>query len=399
MTYVLTTGQRSVIETLVNNQEWAAAYSTLAGYLQGPVENEDVPAGVQTWIAFAAQINDDSGSWSSEYVRNYTMNAGNITEQQFQNASDSIAENFFDMILNPPQGTAVGTIPAIDQVIENDVVGAVNELGLDDEDWAGTLVADVFFGYPAIENFIDTPQDVLEQFGRGMWTLGQAGGGLKNIGVWIPYVLEPFDLSKLWASPLVLDLDGDGVELAALNGTGSVYWDIDVDGMGEASGWVTGGDGLLCVDLNEDGVINDHAELFGDQTGAANGFAALAAYDSNSDGYITSADTNWDKLLVWVDENADGRSQASELHTLDDLNITSIDLDYDDVNYTISGNEIKQASTFTIDGNTRDIVDAWFAYDNVNTVYTGDFTLDPRVLFLPTLRGYGNLPDLHIAMS
>lgn len=39
------------------------------------------------------------------------------------------------------------------------------------------------------------------------------------------------------------------------------------------------------------------------------------------------------------------------------------------------------------------------AYDNVNTVYADDYTLDARTLFLPTLRGYGDLPDLHIAMS
>lgn len=52
-----------------------------------------------------------------------------------------------------------------------------------------------------------------------------------------------------------------------------------------------------------------------------------------------------------------------------------------------------------IDGQTRRVVDAWFAYDNHNTVYNGDYTLDVRTLFLPDARGYGNLPDLHIAMS
>lgn len=31
--------------------------------------------------------------------------------------------------------------------------------------------------------------------------------------------------------------------------------------------------------------------------------------------------------------------------------------------------------------------------------YTSGYTLDVRTLFLPTARGYGNLPDLHIAMS
>ncbi len=216
---------------------------------------------------------------------------------------------------------------------------------------------------------------------------------------WMQDVIGGFDDATNTSSPLVLDLDGDGIELAALNGTGSIYWDIDVDGMAEASGWITGGDGLLAIDLDADGVINDHAELFGNKTGSANGFVALAAYDTNSDDAITSADTQFDDLLVWVDANADGHSQADELHTLDDLSITSIDLDYSNVHYTISGNEILQESTFTINGQTRDIVDAWFAYDNVNTEYAEDYTLDIRTLFLPNLRGFGNLPDLHIAMS
>ncbi|TVZ39757.1 putative secreted protein (type I secretion substrate) [Alteromonadaceae bacterium 2753L.S.0a.02] len=212
-------------------------------------------------------------------------------------------------------------------------------------------------------------------------------------------VMDGFETAVTQGSPLVLDLDGNGIELAALNGTGSVYWDIDVDDFAEASGWISGGDGLLAIDINQDGIINNHTELFGDQTGSANGFAALAAYDSNSDGYITSADTQFSDLLVWVDINADGYSQADELHTLNDLNITSIDLGYSNVNYQISGNDILQESTFTIDGQTRTIVDAWFAYDNVNTEYIGDYTLDVRTLFLPTLRGYGELPDLHISMS
>lgn len=222
---------------------------------------------------------------------------------------------------------------------------------------------------------------------------------LRFIPDWVEGIINKFFQAENNASPLVLDIDGDGIELAALNGTGSVYWDIDLDGFAEASGWIAGGDGLLAIDLNFDGIINNHAELFGDQTGSNNGFAALAVYDTNTDGSITSVDTQFDDLLVWIDVNSDGYSQADELHTLDDLSITAINLAYTDVSYTISGNEILQESTFTINGQTRDIVDAWFAYDNVNTAYAQEYTLDVRTLFLPTLRGYGNLPDLHIAMS
>ncbi len=237
----------------------------------------------------------------------------------------------------------------------------------------------------SIGDIIDNPDVLLDRL-----------PGLSDL---VEGVIDDFAESEYQGSPLVLDIDGDGIELAALGATGSVYWDIDLDGFAEASGWIAGGDGLLAIDLDSDGVINDHGELFGDQTGSNNGFAALSVYDTNSDGDITSADTQFDDLLVWIDTNADGYSQADELHTLDDLSITSIDLGYSDVSYTISGNEILQESTFTINGQTRDIVDAWFTYDNVNSLYTTDYSLDIRTVFLPTVRGYGTLPDLHIAMS
>lgn len=66
----------------------------------------------------------------------------------------------------------------------------------------------------------------------------------------------------------------------------------------------------------------------------------------------------------------------------------------------IEGNYITHSGSVTFsDGGTSEIVDAWFANDLQNSVYTDDFTLDVRTLFLPTLRGYGNIADLHIAMS
>ena len=221
----------------------------------------------------------------------------------------------------------------------------------------------------------------------------------KFLPEWMPPIMNDFFDAEQQASPLVLDIDGDGIELVALNDAGSVYWDIDLDNFAEASGWITGGDGLLAIDLNVDGVINNHSELFGNQNDSLNGFATLSVYDTNSDNAITSADAQFFDLLIWIDINADGYSQSSELYTLDDLGITSISTNFTNVNYMISGNEIKQESTFTINGQTQSIVDAWFTYDNANTTYVGDYTLDIRTLFLPTLRGFGNLPDLHIAMS
>ncbi|QQR69459.1 MAG: hypothetical protein IPI58_01925 [Alphaproteobacteria bacterium] len=80
--------------------------------------------------------------------------------------------------------------------------------------------------------------------------------------------------------------------------------------------------------------------------------------------------------------------------------IASINLNATASNYTIAGNLVTKESSFTrTTGATGKVVDAWFAYDNVNTVYGGTVALNPRTLLLPQMRGYGQLPDLAIAMS
>ncbi|PCI54061.1 MAG: hypothetical protein COB36_11180 [Alphaproteobacteria bacterium] len=198
-------------------------------------------------------------------------------------------------------------------------------------------------------------------------------------------------------SPLVLDLDGQGIDLVSVLGADAVYWDIDQDGFAEKSGWISGNNGLLAIDLNSDGIINDHGELFGTDT--VDGFTVLSAYDSNVDNVIDVNDAQFADLLVWVDANSDGYSQSGELFSLTDLGITSINLNASLVDYDIAGNHVTHESTFTINGQTQTIVDAWFAYDNTNSHYQESYTLDVRTFYLPTLRGFGDVKDLHIAMS
>ena len=303
---------------------------------------------------------------------------------------DKTWENIdFNTIANDIQNGVITAAEAA-QDIANQVGDAIDGV----LDATGQEALDLMEGAKdAYGDVADSVSDILDDYG---WALGDL---LKELPDWVQGVLNRMDTAANTGSPLVLDLDGDGIELAALNGVGSVYWDIDVDGFAEASGWISGGDGLLAIDLNNDGYINNHDELFGDQSGAPNGFATLAAYDTNNNGTITAADAQYSDLLIWVDNNTDGVSQQGELHTLNDLGISSINLNYSDVSYEVNGNEIKQESTFTINGQTRSIVDAYFAYDNANTVYVEGFDLNVETIFLPALRGYGTIPDLYISMS
>ncbi|MDR0903429.1 MAG: hypothetical protein LBM59_02220 [Ruminococcus sp.] len=136
------------------------------------------------------------------------------------------------------------------------------------------------------------------------------------------------------SSPLVIDLDGDGFETTGQ--AGGVYFDLDSNGFAEKTSWIGGGnDGFVTLDLNENGIIDGGAELFGnytklsDDTLAKDGFEALAEYDTNADGKIDSSDEVYDKLQVWVD-NGNGTTENSELHSLSDLGIVSIGLEQRD---------------------------------------------------------------------
>ncbi|TFB42268.1 hypothetical protein [Pseudomonas sp. F01002] len=134
---------------------------------------------------------------------------------------------------------------------------------------------------------------VLDKLGVGDGPVtGGAGGGIYN-----PYqqftnvVMRDFFRGLGWTtdnlqqeyhqaedarSPLVLDLDGDGVETVGMDV--GIHFDHDGNGFSELSGWAAPDDGILVWDKNNDGAIDTGNELFGnssvllDEQLAANGF-------------------------------------------------------------------------------------------------------------------------------
>ena len=124
-------------------------------------------------------------------------------------------------------------------------------------------------------------------------------------------LLDPvrfFNARFFISSPIILDLDGDGVETVGVEEDGSVFFDFNGDGRQSLTGWVGKDDGLLVFDRNGDGIINDGSELFGNNTARYNGlgkcihgFEALAQEDSNGDGLVNHLDDNWQHLnSAWL---------------------------------------------------------------------------------------------------
>lgn len=267
-----------------------------------------------------------------------------------------------------------------------------------------TIIAVVAAAADAAGNVSETDQNAaLDAAGSVLQGAFAAAAGAVAVGAWMTdKVLQAWEFAQSLVSPLVLDLDGDGIELISLTNS-TVTWDLDEDGYTEHTGWAGGDDGFLAIDINGDGVVTDHTELFGNAT--QDGFTILANYDTNADNVIDSTDTQFTDLLVWQDVNEDGVSESSEIFSLADLNIVSIDLNAA-TPYQLfqEGHHITHTSTYTVDDGvsgpqTLDIYDVWFEYDNTNTDYKEDYTLDILSLFVTTLRGYGDLPDLHIASS
>jgi Ca2+-binding RTX toxin-like protein len=198
--------------------------------------------------------------------------------------------------------------------------------------------------------------------------------------------------------PLIIDLDGDGLELRSMD-SGDIFFEMDQDGFAEHTAWVKPDDGFLARDLNGNGKIDNVGELFGNAT--TPGFTALSALDSNKDGKIDSSDADFGTLRVWQDADQDGVTDAGELKTLGEAGIASISLSTTTPNPSvINGNSIRATSVVTkTDGTTTKISDVELVTDETDTRYLGDATVSAAAAALPTLRGYGEVKDLRVAMS
>ena len=208
---------------------------------------------------------------------------------------------------------------------------------------------------------------------------------------------------RRYYDPLILDLDGDGIELTAINDL-TVRFDIDGDGFREATGWVKPHDGFLVYDRNGDGYINDISELFGNPT--TSGFTELQELDSNNDGQITAADANFADLQIWRDLDQDGYSDVQELFTLQEYSISRINAVGNSVSINNEGNQISETASFEFaDGTQHQVANVLFDIDQQNSFYdpystfNSQITITQQILSLPNLRGYGNLPDLRIAIA
>jgi|694.fasta_scaffold01069_41 Ca2+-binding RTX toxin-like protein len=205
--------------------------------------------------------------------------------------------------------------------------------------------------------------------------------------------------------PLIVDLDGDGIETLTLEA--GIYFDHDGNGFAERTGWVSPRDGLLAWDRNGNGLIDAGAELFGNNTldkygaMAANGFEALAALDANQDGVINLRDAIWEKLGIWQDRNSNAKLESGEWFSMAGAGISKLLLQYQNSDaFDQQGNQHRQFGSYqTSRGEDRAVTDVWFRIDAARSVDLNTIELDPYIQTLPNIVAIGSVASLHQAMQ
>jgi hypothetical protein len=108
--------------------------------------------------------------------------------------------------------------------------------------------------------------------------------------------------------PLVINFDGNAAQLTDQR----FRFDLNADGSKEEIAMLAPGSGYLALDKNGNGAIDSGAELFGPATGS--GFAELAAYDADGNGWIDESDAIYSQLRVWTPD-AEGTGTLGTLQT------------------------------------------------------------------------------------
>jgi len=360
------------------NRAWDYAYQYNLPYNSYPESghNDAVDAFRHTFMEtmFTYKYNSDI----SKIIGNTheTLNPNKLNESNMDHWNNYVGRKIGENLKNDPNTSGM-----TDKQLEDYAAQKVYEAYLN-----GDLITDPNDKSQYEDHFDNNPdyEDLLHPTKRDLQNVDDDFSKAKNT-------------NPVRIDPLLVDLDGDGIETTTLQN--GVYFDHDKNGFAQQSAWVGADDGVLAIDKNNDGVINDGGEIFGDnyvlsnnQT-ATTGFQALADLDSNSDGVINSSDTNFSNIKVL---KGDGT-----LETLAEAGIASINLNYSNTNAAdASGNTQLRLGSYTkTDSTTAAIGDYSFTQNAMYSVATDWVEVSTAIAELPDITGYGTAYSLHQAMA
>ncbi|WP_342154918.1 DUF4214 domain-containing protein [Methylorubrum sp. SB2] len=146
--------------------------------------------------------------------------------------------------------------------------------------------------------------------------------------------------------PIILDLDGDGVDIAPLTGSNQ-YFDMAGTGYKQRTAWAAAGDAVLAFDADGDGKITERNEVVftdWDPSAKTDMDALHNVFDTNHNGKLDSGDAKFSSFKLVI-SNFDG---GTSVKTLAQAGITEIDLTADKTSRVMEdGSTIDGQTTFT----------------------------------------------------
>ena len=111
--------------------------------------------------------------------------------------------------------------------------------------------------------------------------------------------------------PIAIDLDGNGIDYLSRNE--NVIFTDQSTGESLNMAWVGSNDGLLVIDANNSGTIDEKREfVFSEWSEDAKTDAEAIAevFDTNKDMVLDAQDEQFEQFAIWQDANTDGISDA-----------------------------------------------------------------------------------------
>jgi hypothetical protein len=156
--------------------------------------------------------------------------------------------------------------------------------------------------------------------------------------------------------PIILNLDGGQVQTQGLENS-SAFFDVQNNGQKVHTAWSTAGEGMLVYDPNNTGTVTNDSNLVA-------GFGALSTLAHQTGGVLDASNALWHDLKIWVDPTGNANFAEGKLESLDQLGITSINLNSIAEDISSNGNTILNDSTFAWNnGATGDIAGIDLAFD------------------------------------